>query len=273
MYQPNAIAHMRPEDVEAFRRVARIQNLYILVRQTNPQSVQWISDSNCMSKPIDCKAKTADYDVLANGRRYETAGLVVNASLPGFIAAFEPKRIGKAIEAWQKFAAHYQLGESFNPERPGVRTWSGNMPGWATDMNPASRHYGCVMWSSTPYAINGKYVHGDYDLFGIVSAGDPTDIRRVDENLLGERHARGPRTYDVQFAINAMVGAPLIRHGEQELFADFDDESLDVFCPDGRDLVLPNAEAARKFYREKMCGRSPFTGPGVAAEGLWRRRV
>jgi hypothetical protein len=68
MYNPGATEVMRPEDVKAFQIVAMVQKLYIIVRQTNPQSVQWTGKPDYMAKPIDCKPKTADKDVTIDGR-------------------------------------------------------------------------------------------------------------------------------------------------------------------------------------------------------------
>lgn len=104
MYDPRATAVMRPRDVQAFRSVALIQKVYIIVRQTNAQSVQWIGHADYMAKPIDCKPKTADFDTDIDGHHVETAGLVVNPELLGFEAVFKsPAKAAKAREEWKKF--------------------------------------------------------------------------------------------------------------------------------------------------------------------------
>lgn len=270
MYNPGATEVMRPEDVKAFQIVAMVQKLYIIVRQTNPQSVQWIGKPDYMAKPIDCKPKTADKDVTIDGRTIETAGLVVNPELPGFGSAFKSDhKTEKAHEAWQKFVADHPPAQCLPRDGKEVRTWPGAHPGWAVQMCKTSKHYGCLMYSTYPQGMNGKYVHGDYDLFGIVGADDPTRVRRVDETLSGQRHARGPRTQSVQFSVNAISRQTLVKHGEQELFADFEEEALDVFYPDGRLRTLPDAAAAREFYRTELQGRQVFLEAGIPAGGLW----
>jgi hypothetical protein len=275
MYDANATAVMRPRDAHAFRSVALIQKVYIIVRQTNPQSVQWIGNADYMAKPIHCKPKTADFDVQVDGHPVETAGLVVNPELPGFEAVFKsPGKAAKARAEWKKFFhTSHERGEPIGLCQPRngreVRTWPGAHPGWAVQMCRTSKHYGCLLYSTYPQGINGKYVHGDYDLFGIAPADDPTRIRRRNEELSGQKHSRGPNTQSVQFAFNALSGLPLVKHGEQELFAGFDEESLDVFKPDGSTRTLNSASEAMLFYSTELKGRQIFAGDGLPAGGLW----
>lgn len=270
MYDPKATDVMREEDRKSFRATAMIQKVYIIVRQTNPQSVQWIGQSDYAAKPIDCKPKTADKDVTVDGKTIETAGLVINPELPGFGSAFKSAhKAEKAREAWHKFAAQHPPAQCLPRDGKEVRTWQGAQPGWAVQMCKTSKHYGCLMFSTYPQGMNGKYVHGDYDLFAIVAADDPTRVRKVQEELSGQKHSRGPNTQSVQFAVNAMSGLPLVKHGEQELFADFEDEPLDVFFPDGRVQTLANAAAAREFYRTELKGRRVFLEEGIPAGGRW----
>ena len=275
MYDPKATAVMRPRDAQAFRSVALMQKVYIIVRQTNAQSVQWIGDADCMAKPIDCKPKTADFDVSIDGHTVETAGLVVNPELPGFDKVFKsPAKATKAKAEWKKFVDKlHQHGHPLGLCQPRdgreVRTWPGAHPAWAVQMCRTARHYGCLLHSTYPQGLNGKYVHGDYDLFGIAPASDPTLVRRRNDELSGQPHSRGPNTKSVQFAVNALSGLPLVKHGEQELFAGFDEESLDVFLPDGSTRTLSSAADARLFYSTELKGRQVFSGDGLPAGGLW----
>lgn len=270
MYNPKATEVMREEDKKSFRATAMIQKVYIIVRQTNAQSIQWIGLPDYAAKPIDCKPKTADMDITIDGKQIETAGLVINPELPGFAGAFKSAdKAGKAREAWRKFTAQHPPAQCLPRDGKEVRTWPGHMPGWAVQMCKTSRHFGCLMFSTYPQGMNGKYVHGDYDLFAIVAADDPTRVRRVQEELLGQAHSRGPNTQSVQFAVNAMSGLALVKHGEQELFSDFEDEPLDVFFPDGRIQILANAAAAREFYRTELKGRRIFLEDGIPAGGRW----
>jgi hypothetical protein len=274
MFDPNATAVMRPRDSQSFQRTAMIQKVYIIVRQTNPQSIQWIGKPDYMAKPIDCKPKTADLDVAIEGHHVETAGLVVNPTLPGFDRVFRSAgKAFKAAEAWQKFVdkLHGQLGLCQPRNGAEVRTWPGAQPGWGVQMCKSSKHYGCLLYSTYPQGQNGKYVHGDYDLFGIAPADDPARVRRRNEKLSGQDHSRGPNTQSVQFAVNAMSGLALVKHGEQELFAEFDDEALDVFFPDGRIRTLHSAAEAAMFYSTELGGREVFKEDGLPAGGLWRR--
>lgn len=266
--------HMREKDIRAFRTVAMVQRLYIIVRRTNAEAIKWIGRDGFMPKPIDCKPKTADRDVTIDGRLRETAGLVVDPTLPGMDQAFvTARKAEKAAKAWEKFAAEHPPARCLPRDGREVRTWPAAQPGWAVQMSKESAHYGCLMWSNYPQGMNGRYAHGDYDLFGIAPADDPGGpVLRLRETLSGAPHARGPRTQSVQFAVNALAGVPVVKHGEQELYADFDDEPLDVFCPDGSIVELPNDGAARDFYRTRLRGRQVFTeigGTEFPAFGQW----
>jgi hypothetical protein len=89
--------HIRPQDVEAFRDAARQFKVHILVRRTNPASLRYIGRKGFIPKPVDCKPKTADYDVvLPDGLVTKCAGLVVDPTLPRFEKAFKE---GRAVPA------------------------------------------------------------------------------------------------------------------------------------------------------------------------------
>jgi hypothetical protein len=272
---------MRSKDIASFRHVAIVQKLYILVRRTNKESIKYIGNPDYMAKPIDCKAKTADRVVLTRYGVVTCAGLVVNPTLPLFENAFNTSRkAGRAANAWEAFITDHPPASCEARDSQEVRTWPGAGPGYAVQMCTTSKHYGCVMHSTYPQGINGKYLHGDYDMFGIAPADAPQEVLRTsspeEDNRMGAPHLRGPNTQSVQFSVNAISGLALIKHGEQELFADFDDEPLDVFCPDGAIRELPDAAAARHFYRTVLQGREVFTDPrpgtDVPARGLWRKR-
>jgi len=58
-----------------------------------------------MATPIDCKAKTADYDAWVDCLNIETAGLVVNPELPDYNPDL-PEFVGLAL--FQRVAARSQ---------------------------------------------------------------------------------------------------------------------------------------------------------------------
>ena len=268
MYDENASKVMRSEDADSFRRVAMVQKVYIIVRQTNRQSIQWIGQSDYIAKPIDCKPKTADKDVVIDGRHIETAGLVVNPELPGFGTVFENERkAAKAGKAWKDFIGKHPPAECRPRDGKEVRTWPGANPGWAVQMCKTSKHYGCLLYSTYPQGMNGKYVHGDYDLMGIAAASDPSSVRLRNEELSGQPHSRGPNSQSVQFSVNAMSGLPLIRHGEQELFADFDEEPLDVLLSRRQDANVGQCGRRPGVLQERTEGPGGVYRCGLA--GRW----
>ena len=54
---------MRGKDLRAYMQVARDDNLIILVRHTNKESLKYVGISGYYPKPAAVKAKTADQDL------------------------------------------------------------------------------------------------------------------------------------------------------------------------------------------------------------------
>ena len=61
LYEGSSI--MRLNDKKIFLQVAQELKLWILVRRTNPASLQYIGRASYAPKSIDCKVKTADRNV------------------------------------------------------------------------------------------------------------------------------------------------------------------------------------------------------------------
>ena len=53
---------MLSQDRSIFSDAARQFQVWILVRQANPASLKCVGRARCVSKRLDCKAKTADLD-------------------------------------------------------------------------------------------------------------------------------------------------------------------------------------------------------------------
>src|SRR5207237_806375 len=159
---------IRPRDINAFTAAAKVYKVYILVRRTNPASLKYIGMPGFTPKPLDCKPKTADADIVIDGRRRETAGLVVDPTLVGAGA-----------------------------------------------------------------------------------------IR------VGQHDASCSALLDVQVYDHSQLGAPMVRHGDQEKYGDHSDEDVDVFFPDGRVQELRGLAAIETFYRTEFKGRRP-AGQGRA---------
>jgi hypothetical protein len=98
------------------------------------------------------------------------------------------------------------------------------------------RHYGCLMLSSQdvpnefdPARSHTRvwmqqhtaYVHGDYDLYGVIDARavnrqSGVNVQHVmHEKLLGTKNYFTERTHDVQDRLNAAIGCDMVHHGEQ----------------------------------------------------------
>lgn len=118
----------------------------------------------------------------------------------------------------------------------------------------------------------GKYIHGDFDLYGIVPAVDPSKNVAVSELRLGRHHSRSPEFFDVQNYINSRIGVPMVLHGAQESYgAEHSDEGIDLFCPDGKMIGAENAAEIGMLYEKQFKGRKLFThdGPREVVRGMF----
>ena len=261
---------MRAEHAIAFRDAARVYDVHILVRRTNLRSLAHIGMPDCVPKRLDCKAKTADRDWVhpVHGVK-RSAGLVVDPTLAGAAAFATPGKYAKALKEWQKFA---------HLLHPGVLTLAGQrrltyIPGggqYAVDLDPASPRFGCLKLTTSGLLTAGRYIHGDFDLYAIIPAGDPARNVAVQEERLGQAHARSPEFLDVQHFVNRRIGVPMVLHGAQESFAEeHSDEGVDVFAPDGTVSGVENLAELERLYATTFQGRRLFTrhGPRVIVRG------
>jgi hypothetical protein len=263
---------MRDEDSEVFAEAARWFGVYILVRATNPHSLPYMSMDGYSAKRLDCKAKTADLDVILNGRIYKTAGLVTDPNVVGF-AAYKGGKHAKALEEWAKFAPKVSSGIYDSSGKP-TKTYYPGGGQYGVQMNPEHKHYGCVMFSSGSLITAATYIHGDYDLYAIVAKDSPLDTVFVTETRLGEKHVRSKELFDVQNYVNRRIGRPVVLHGDQEKYATHSDEDVYAFFPDERSpRTLSGKLAIERFYETTLGGRK--TGGKEAtletAGGLWQR--
>jgi hypothetical protein len=266
---PKLFQHMRPQDAGVFAMAARVYSVYIAVRRTNEEALQYIGQKGYVPKRLDCKAKTADFDAIINGSVYKTAGLVVDPHVVGAVA-YTAGKYTKALNEWEKFRAHLapagadgRLPLYLPPDRS-----------YTVQMDASSVHYGCVMLSPYGLRTNAHYVHGDYDLYAIVPTGDKASNVFVEEERLGQKHVRGKDLLDVQNFVNSRIGVPMVLHGAQEHYSDDVNDQIDVFFPDGvtvKSYLGP--EAIRLLYQQEFGGRPLHKAgtPTTPAGGLWKR--
>lgn len=240
-----------------FLAAAKHFQVFILVRATNAASLGHIGQDYAVPKRLDCKAKTADLDVLLPEGAKQTAGLVTDPWIVG-ATAYKPGKYDKAMSEWQGFQTMIH---------PKVRTLEGQrsvsvVPDggqYFVDLDPRSPRYGCVKYTQG-YLNAGKYIHGDFDLYGIVAAGDRQRNVRVGETMLGNKHFRSPEFRDVQYYVNRLLGVTMVLHGAQEGYgAEHSDEVVDIFHPDGKVTTSNNAAEMAEIYRTLFEGRKLFT--------------
>jgi len=268
--------YFRPQDLALFKRTAKLFGVYIALRRINKASLQYIGVDGYRPKLIDCKAKTAKSDVSVDGKRYRTAGLVIDCNLlrNHLAEAFGVGKIAKAQDAWTDFAASGRLAplSFYGPDgKPPISYNHGYS--YFTEMDRNNPHYGCIRHSPTGATRGGKYVHADFDLYAVVSP-DSAGNAFVREERLGQPHSRSKHQMDVQNYITAQLPG-LVNHGEQDTFKrDLDDE-LDLFHPDGSTVeAIIGAAAIEKLYATVFKGRamrSAKDDPRNKVTGRWDR--
>ena len=260
---------MRGKDLQKFLMVAREKNVILLVRHTNADSLRYVGVAGYYPKPALVKGKTADIDPppvtrSVNGRMvnqtYNIAGLVVH---PGMHPqAYKASKLQKAMDAWED-GMHYLAGTmptAGDPLQP--ETWAAWGVGrnalcsaqwrWRVDVDPASKHYGCMQLSQA--GGNWSYIHGDYDLKDVIVPGSETDNRRNEGKLFGVKNFT-PLLTNVEFEgirtrLNQLIGSDMVQHGAEAQFAWHGDEPITVAFPDWRFLVLSDASTVQRWYQD-----------------------
>jgi hypothetical protein len=216
---------MRPQDKVVFAAAAVSPTIkcWILVRRTNPQSLQYIGLPHFTPKRIDCKAKTADEG--------KFAGLVVSPEVHP--DAFSESKREKAITSWEQFRDEVL-----------------NAPGssYSVDLDPASDYHGCI-------TIDKQYIHGDYDLYDVIDPNHARHNLAAHETLLGQAHRRGPKFFAVQEFINSRIGVPMVQHGGEAQYADHSEQALDAFGPNHEQCTILNEFSVKGWYRIRFQGR------------------
>jgi hypothetical protein len=264
---------MNAAQARAFHDAAKWFNVFILVRRTNLMSLGHVGDPACVPKRLDCKAKTADDDYVhpVHGRK-QVAGLVVDPTITGPGAFKTSRKHASALKEWAGFAASMLDPAVTTADGQARLTYVPNGRFYFVDLNPASPRFGCVKFSANSLISAGKYIHGDFDLYGIVRADEPGRNVAVVEKRLDQTHARSPEFLDVQHYVNRKIGVPMVLHGAQESYgAEHGDEGLDVFAPDGRYFGVENAGEIARLYESTFKGRRLFTkgGPREIVRGLF----
>lgn len=258
--------YMRDIDIRAFKDAAAHYNIWILVRKSNAAAKDYIGVKGYAPKRLDCKAKSAARDAeLPKLGKKRTAGLVVNPTIEGMLAAFD--KPAKALKCWNEFSPLCYIPEPGKnlPWFPGGKFYS-------VQMNPADPHYGCVLFSAISNRAAACYIHSDYDLYAIVPADEPEHTYRVSEKRLDQKHSRSKMLFDVQHYLNRRMGVAMILHGEQETYSEDLNDTLDVFFPDG--LTVERREGPTEIgelYEKTFKGRQLY-GPDanpIAAGGAW----
>jgi hypothetical protein len=257
---------IKDSHVKVFSDVSKYLEIVILVRATNPKSIQWMGKKGYIPKPLDCKAKTAKKDALIEGRTINCAGLVVYPDLLG--ASVFDNDFAEKQKNWQEFkkALHEKKMNS------GCTVYLRSERGfYAVDThNPEfNNHYGCLMiceqnppenfdpsksetrtWMRNN---NMGYIHGDYDLYGIIDQSEESrpklgETHKIFVNegyLLGQKHNTTALSSIVIRTLNNWMACEpnyeLVKHGEETARGFKGDEEVYIFYPwAGVDVISKN---------------------------------
>ncbi len=247
-YRPN----MREAHIFAFQKTAKHFNVFILLRETNRESMNHFNKGYAVPKPLDCKAKTADLT--------RVAGLVVDPRVTGY-EVFKSTKQAEARECWGQFESQIKPQVATLEAQRKITYLVGGR--YFVDLDPNSPYYGCVKITPTGLLTAGKYIHGDYDLYGIVPAADPAKNVRVKETRLDQDHTRSPEFFDVQHMLNRELGVAMVLHGAEETFkSKFSDDPIDIFHPDGTITHVQGKGELAGLYQSLFKGRKLFQEGG-----------
>lgn len=225
---------VHPAHFSVFVQAARTFNCHILVRKTGRASINWIGRRGYTGKRADLKAKTANRSV----GRWQTEGLVCSPRL--LPQAFTPQRLASALKEWSK-SEHLITVPKDRAGFPDDRQPLGCRTPYLVQTNPNHRHYGCVALVDMGLLVP-RYVHGDYDLYAVIPAGqafDPDGVKARQSTLgstmaparmglqeklgLSVPNLEGPLSFRVATFLNNriagtspdLLGALMVNHGEQ----------------------------------------------------------
>ena len=227
---------IRTQDKQKFAATAAKIGVWVLVRGANPKSLDYIGRGDCVPKPVDCKAKTAQLGF--------NAGLVMSPE--DAPSAFED--IANVKLAWKTKFSPLKFSprkDHYSIEQTGVRK-------------------GCVK-------LDGKYIYGDYDLKAVVVPGHESATVALVTELHGVQNVRrGPKFYEVQSEVNRAIGVEMVQHGADDEFTGHADESIFVFGPVGQYEELQGLAAIERWYNNQFHGRKTLDAqfPGGVPAGV-----
>jgi hypothetical protein len=251
---------VRDADVRVFKACAALRKAYVLVRGTNRDSLQYFCRDGYVPKPFEIKAKTAKRTPPHPGAPgWTIAGLVADPYLVG-LAAF-----GGDVRRYWDESKKVIYSADYDPVTGRPKQPLGGGKHYFVEVRKDHKHYGCL-FHSTDGVVRSRYIHGDYDLYDVAPAADLHNnefVRRPRYGYVAPGVEQQIGTdfqqhlfIDVQTYVNANIGSPVVRHGDQAKFSgEHSDEPVWAFFPDGLWEVLVGRAALREFCRTVLEGR------------------
>ncbi|MHC4268313.1 MAG: hypothetical protein ACYSTS_07590 [Planctomycetota bacterium] len=224
-----------PEDhFETFKDVANKQNVIVIVRNTNPRSLELIKTHKCPPKRKHLEK------IATSSEPNNKSGIV--------------KVVGKTKE---KFDEVRKLGYAVVDDDLIPR-----------DINGKVLELTDKFWKLEKGQVidvaDMKPVVGDYDLMGILDP-DATgrNLSLVVSNKEAVEDVTSPIVSKFKHAVNAKLDRNRVLHGAQDQYGGFRGDAT-VIYPDGSATYLPTEEAVEAFYKSPNILRRTRTGDGAS---------
>lgn len=225
---------VHPNHLRIFIAAAQTFNCHILVRETGKASLNWVGKKGYTGKRADLKAKTANRNV----GHHHVAGLVCSPFL--LPQAFDGQRLITARNKWRESSHLINVLKNVSGFDDEVQPRGCQTP-YLLQTDPNHKHYACVALVEMGL-LRPRYVHGDYDLYAIIPAGQqfdpstmaarqsalgstmaPDSLRAQQLMRLSVPNFEGPLSFRVAAYINTrisetspdLLGALMVNHGEQ----------------------------------------------------------
>jgi hypothetical protein len=238
----------KKEHAQRMHEFAQETDTYLIVRDGNPDSVKFFDDPDMVPKPMSSKAKTAKVG--------PDQGLVVNPTNPNQAkywdeAIAEANRSGNTAEAERLISAR----------KKALKSWD--------EYGEYMKSHGYTEDPSGRMLLDGKAVHGDYDLHGVYRRGANGKMEHVS---FGDGNTMSDGEVLRRQLNNKITGGSkdFVQHGAQDDWIPDPkmvpnkppDPPVTVFFPDGRPPVhLNDAKAMKNFYEGEMGVKWPYPEP------------
>jgi hypothetical protein len=256
----------RKDHASRMHEFAQEKDVFLIVRDGNPDSVPFFGDADKVPKPMSSKAKTAKVG--------PDTGLVVDPTHPKQ-AKYWDDAIDAAAHKGQTTGDYSELDKLVSARKKAIKSWD-DYGDYMLEHGYTVDDGGRVMLKTVEDGKEVlKAVHGDYDLHGVYKKGANGQMEQVS---FGSGNKFDEHGVDVEGGLlrrqlnQKLTGGTkdFIQHGGQDdwipdpkmMASKPADPPVTVFFPDGRAPVhLNDAKAMKTFYENEMGVKWPYPDP------------